>query len=282
MRAPQSSTKPIAPVEQLLRTLLAATVVASSAGSCLAAFAKSQGQPISAYSASLFGKKGLTAKQTQVLTCDPNEPLFGSTSASFDIDVVRVTGFGFGPGYMRWAEAPAKFPSGAAIELLVVPVILDSAGGEAQAAADERVALMADLQAYIKGEVAGTPTGYLQLYYQLNDVRNVGKLTPDGFQFLGSNAAIPGGVDTHYFEFEYLDGVSDARAASYLVFDDLGTRPGLNTLDFMASAGEQGVETTRPGEVLDAAIAGTVPEPGAVLLVAAAAAVFVGSRRRGR
>ena len=64
---------------------------------------------------SVGGKTSLTASQKQTLACDPDEPLGGSTSATFDPAIVNVIDFGFGPGYyrstvdtfLRWAVAHA-------------------------------------------------------------------------------------------------------------------------------------------------------------------------------
>src|SRR5688572_8776213 len=79
-----------------------------------AASARRLGQAISAYSASLFGKTGLSAFQQQTLACDPDEPLGGSTSVLYNPSVVQVTGFGFGPGYLVADNSP--FASGVGIE----------------------------------------------------------------------------------------------------------------------------------------------------------------------
>src|SRR5262245_2889478 len=102
---------------------IAAAFAVFAPAETFAATAKRLGQPISAYSASLFGKKNLSATQTQTLTADPCDPLYGSTSVEYDIAVVDITGFGFGPGYEalapigRSGAAAAAPPSGAAVEV---------------------------------------------------------------------------------------------------------------------------------------------------------------------
>src|SRR5688572_31336785 len=88
-----------------------------SARDTSAATARSFGQPISSYSASLFGKTNLTSRQTQTLTADPAAPLYGATSVDYDPAVVSVTGFGFGPAYIKSFLTPEQFQSGAALEL---------------------------------------------------------------------------------------------------------------------------------------------------------------------
>src|SRR5688500_7428266 len=92
--------------------------VAVSAGLvCLTGFtpdtfpatARSLGQPLSSYGASLYGKTSLTARQTQTLTADPEAPLYGATSVDYDPAVVHVTGYGFGPAYSKSFLAPEEF-----------------------------------------------------------------------------------------------------------------------------------------------------------------------------
>src|SRR5690349_20235488 len=66
-----------------------------------ASTAKSFGQPISSYSASLFGKTNLSSFELQTLTADPDEPQGGSTSTTFDPSKVHVTAAGYGTGYLQ-------------------------------------------------------------------------------------------------------------------------------------------------------------------------------------
>lgn len=235
-----------------------------------AATAKSLGQPISAYSASLFGKTNPSARQTQTLTADPEGPLYGATSVAYDPGVVSVTGFGFGPAYVRSFLTPKEFPSGASVELDFsnVPSLdrpADITGGGNAAITD-----MVDLTQYLSGSFhpAVRETGYLQLFYGKDEVGSPGKYTPPGETPIASNAPIPGGVDTHYFTFEYNVGIPDSIPASYRVFDDFGTRASGNRTDYMASGDFGNPDITLPGEIVDAVVSGTIPEPGSFTLLA--------------
>jgi hypothetical protein len=247
-----------------------AFAIALAPASLHAATAKKFGQPISAYSASLFGKTNLSATQTQTLCADPDEPLFGSTSIEYDIGIVKVTGFGYGPGYeppiiLGLNQNLSSTPSGAQIELF---------NGENT--------FMMDLKQYLDSPPTGgiTPTGYLQAFWNRKDGESGGKDIPDGEAFLGGTAALPGGVDTNFFTFEYLPGVPNTIPASYRVFDSPTARPNGGEVDFMASGNRQSPEFTRPGEIVDAIISGTVvPEPAALSLLVFAGALGVARRR---
>lgn len=247
-----------------------ALAIALAPATLHAATAKRFGQPISAYSASLFGKKKLSASQTQTLTADPDEPLFGSTSIEYDIGVVQVTGFGYGPGYeppplvIGLEASLSSTSSGAQIELF---------NGENT--------LMMDLGQFLYSRPTGlTPTGYLQAFWHLKDGESGGKYIPEGENFIGSNSAIPGGVDTNFFTFEYLPGVPDTIPAVYRVFDSPTARPGGGEIDFMASGNKENPDYTRPGEIFDAVISGTaVPEPTTLSLLLFAGALGVARRR---
>jgi hypothetical protein len=212
----------------------------------------------------------LSALQTQTLCADPDEPLFGSTSIQYDIGVVRVTGFGYGPGY----ETPPP-PIGLTDNFSSTP-----SGGQIELFNGENTFLM-DLNQYLDSRPTGvTPTGYLQVFWRLKDGQSGGKYIPDGETFLGSNAAIPGGVDTNFFTFEYLPGVPNTIPASYRVFDTPIARPNGGEVDFMASGNKENPEFTRPGEIIDAVIFGTaVPEPAALSLLLFAGALGVARRR---
>jgi hypothetical protein len=234
-------------------------LVISLPASSFAASARRLGRPISAYSASLFGKTFLNAQQQQTLACDPDEPLFGSTSVGYDPGLVHVTGFGYAEGY----EAPptsgdgsffSQFPSGAGIEII-------RAGST----------IMVDLAQYLTPILTRAPgdveTGYLQLFWRRSSSGTPGHYIPPDEDFIGSNSAFPDGVDTHFFNFEYLPGIPDEIPASYRVFDSLQRISG-NRVDLMASGDPNNPDLTQPGEIIDAVIFGTaVPEPSALALV---------------
>jgi hypothetical protein len=252
-----------------------------------ASLARKLGQPISAYSASLFGKKGLNATQTQTLTSDPDEPLAGSTSTTYDPSIVTVTGFGRGPGYVINPESP--FPSGAGVE------ILDGSSPNGKS--------MMDLIDFLNppiGKAAPVQTGYLRFYYQISGEgpASTGKLTNDfqwqqdhqGFSLIDNDG--PLGVDTHFYEFSYLVP-DDPRSATYHVFAELadkhyipGDEPGLYVplnSDFVTTQ-DSPDEHLRPGDIpfADATVSGSVPEPAAVSLLFGAAAIATLGRKRRR
>jgi hypothetical protein len=239
--------------------ILLALVFASMPASTFAASALKLGRSISAYSASLFGKTNLSAAQKQTLACDPDEPLFGSTSVEYDVGVVRVTGFGYAEGY----EAPptegsfsSPFPSGAGIEII-----------------RNGSPIMVDLGQYLLPVITRAPgdieTGYLQLFWRRFASGTPGHYIPPDEDFLGSNSAVTDGVDTHFFNFEYRPGIPDQIPASYRVFDSLQRSSG-NQVDVMASGDPNNPQLTQPGAIIDAVISGTaVPEPGTVVLALA-------------
>jgi hypothetical protein len=255
-------------------TFILGIVGLTASSECEAASAKSLGQPISSYSASLFGKTSLTAAQKQTLACDPDEPLGGSTSATFDPAIVNVIDFGFGPGYLRAADAP--FATGFGIEVAgqLTPTGL----------------ALIDLGDYLAMPGEFTPTGYLRAFFTISGegVAQTGKLT-DQFGFNETHIPLatdgPLGVDTHYFDFEY-KGLDNSVEAVYSVFADTSTSryavqsPGsaiysVLLSDYVITQDAPSVKT-RPGDVFpggiiefgSATVAGTtanvVPLPAAV------------------
>lgn len=256
-----------------------------------ASLARKLGQPISAYSASLFGKTNLTSLQTQTLTSDPDQPLGGSTSTQYDASIVHVTGYGRGPGYLA-GNGNSPFPSGAGVE------IVDPASPNGK--------VMVDLGFYLNpiGRAPAVETGYLRFLFAITGegVSQTGKLTDDrtfnalheGYTFLGTDG--PVGVDTHYYDFTYLTA-GDPRAASYRVFaadadekhyvqsPDNPSVYNLLASDYVVTQ-DAPREETRPGEITfaDAKVGGTVvPEPaGAALLLGAAGVGALARNRRRR
>lgn len=239
-----------------------------------ASFAKRTGQPISAYSASLFGKTNLSSLQLQTLTCDPDEPIEGSTSAQFNPGIVDVIGFGFGPGYEALASSP--FPSGFGIE------IFSSAHPSGQE--------VVDLGQFTAVPQGALPTGYLRAYFQLGPggVGATGKLTENtqfqemhpGFTLLDNDG--PVGVDTHYFDFQYRT-LDDSVAAPYSVFAEEANQhyvrdpnnPSQFILldsDYVVAVDTPNTED-RPGGAIpfqSASVSGTIPEPASLGLLALA------------
>lgn len=249
-----------------------------------ASLARSLSQPISAYSASLFGKTSLSSQQRQTLTADPDEPLGGSTSVTFDPAVVKVTDFGFGVGYLKADNSP--FETGFGIEVV-------------QAASPSGFALI-DLGEYLELPGPHTVTGYLRCWFKISGegVGPTGKLTDSfdwqnshqDFVHLGTNG--PFGVDTHYFDFEYL-GMDNSVVAAYSVFADESTNryaftpagPQPYTLlptDYVIAQDQPGVEIHPGGSVpfQAAGVEGTLPEPASTAAVVLSGIVCLARRRR--
>jgi hypothetical protein len=238
-----------------------------------ASLARQLGQPISAYSASLFGKTGLSSLQLQTLTCDPDEPLGGTTSATFDPSIVHIMGFGFGPGYLRGDDSP--FASGFGIE---VTDQLTPTG----------VALI-DLGEFLETPGSFTPTGYLRAFFKISGegVSQTGKLT-DQFTFIGNHPDFiplandgPLGVDTHYYDFQYNE-MDNSVEADYNVFADTSTTryaftPLGNTTytllpnDYVITQDAPGLKIYPGGDVpfASASVAGTTANVSVVPLPAA-------------
>ena len=274
----------------VLHVLGIAGVCAWAAPPAEASLARSLNQPISAYSASLFGKTSLTVTQKQTLTADPDEPLGGSTTATFDPSVVRFLGAGYGVGYLQGNDSP--FDSGFGIE---VTNALSPSGA-------------ADLDIFDDLETpnAFTPTGFLRVWYKLSGegVGPTGKLT-DSFDWQGSHQDFvhigtdgPFGVDTHFFDFEYKEMDNDV-IAEYSVFADPSTErhafhpfgdPQFIQLpiDYVIAQNPNNPNGDRlePGgdvEFQSADVAGTVPEPTstALLCVVGVAGLTIRRRRTG-
>jgi hypothetical protein len=252
-----------------------------------ASTAKRLGQPISSYSASLFGKQSLSSFELQTLTADPDEPQGGSTSATFDTSKVHVTGFGYGTGYLQANDSP--FDSGFGIEIV-------SAGSPTGFA-------MIDLANYLETPGAFTPTGYLRCWFKLSaeGPGPTGKLTNQfewqnnhvGFNSLGSNG--PVGVDTHFFDFQR-NTLEDTSNVPYTVFaDTANNRYALNPanpspftllptdyITLQDAPDEKYYAGTGAATFESATVAGAVPEPAAAAfgIVACAGALATLRRRR--
>jgi MYXO-CTERM domain-containing protein len=261
-----------------------------------ASTARRLGQPISAYSASLFGKTNLTALQTQTLTADPDEPLVGSTSGTFNPAIVRVTDYGYGPGY----EIPIQPPIG--LQAVVAPALaspfISGFGIEVLFPASPNGAALIDINEYLEIPNSFTPTGYYRVWFAVGEggVAATGKLTSDP-TFLANHADYiplgndgPLGVDTHYLDFIYKED-DNTTAAAYRVFAEDADKHyaftpfgnsqfTLLNSDFVVPA-DSPEEVIRPGGDVpfqDANVAGTVPEPS--FLGAIALGGLLGVRRR--
>jgi hypothetical protein len=251
-----------------------------------ASTAKRLGQPISQYSASLFGKTNPSSFELQTLTADPDEPQGGSTSVTYDPSIVHVIGSGYGTGYLKADNSP--FVSGFGIEVLFD----GSPSGTA----------LIDLGDYLEVPGSFTPTGYLRTWFKLSPEGPgpTGKLTDQfewennhaGFMSLGSNG--PTGVDTHFYDF-IKNTANDPTPAPYSVFADTSTNryafTPLGTSTFTGLPTDYVIlqdaptEEVHPGDGVfeGASVAGAVPEPAtaaAIGLVVCVSALATRRRRR--
>jgi hypothetical protein len=252
-----------------------------------ASTAKRLGQPISSYSASLFGKQSLSSFELQTLTADPDEPQAGSTSVTFDPSKVHVTGFGYGVGYVKAADSP--FNTGFGIEV----AFAGSPSGYA----------LIDLGDYLELPGSFSPTGYLRVWYSLTGEGAIptGKLTDSfdfqnshpGFMSLGSNG--PVGVDTHYYDF-MRNSLEETSAVPYTVFADTSDNryaytPLLNDVfshlptDYITlqdNKDEKNYAGTGAATFESASVAGAVPEPAVAAFAILLGMTSLAARRRHR
>jgi hypothetical protein len=218
----------------------------------------------SGYSGALSSNRNI---RNQQLACDPatpsaspaasapassGAPVSGSTSVTYDPEVVTLSGLQFGPGYVGsgFVELAGESPTGASKFLEPISQFL---------------ALKAE------GAEPGVETGYVQVGYRLNintDAPvNPGEIPPpSGFTLVDSNGVK--GVDTHALMFTYLD-VPDTTVAKYQIYADTGKRPSGNTTDSLTGIGPDGKSfTLGPDQLSSATVSGslvtaTVPLPPA-------------------
>jgi len=191
------------------------------------------------------------AIRKQQLICDPDEPVSGSLSVSYNPAVVTLSALIFGPGY----------GGSGSIEI-------DNGEGTQ----------MVSLGSWL-AEPFGTQTGYVQVSFSepIITIDNApaaaapsthGQITPPtGYLTIDNDG--PVAVDTHAFFFDYLPNVPDATIATYTIFADSGNRSSGNQADFLSGFNEQGAYTIPFNQIASATVSGSldaVPVPPAALI----------------
>ena len=221
----------------------------------------------SGYSANLSRNKALRKQQ---LICDPTSPgapLSGSTSVSYDPNMVDLVGVQLGTGYAGSGFVEVRKGS---------------------------TRFLQDLTSFLKGQ-AGIETGYAQLFFHQYSVAGEGDnlFGPKGNP--GQMAVAPGysvadtdgvaGFDTHSFTFVYKTTIPDTQVASYDIFANPQNRPsgaGPDSMTGMRSTG--GTFTLGPSELSPAHVsANLVPLPSAMWVGSSmlAAVLIAMTARRG-
>lgn len=188
----------------------------------LMAAAKARGG--SGYSGTLSTNPALRQMQ---LSCDPDEPIEGSTSVTYDTSKVSLFGYGFGPGY-----GPE--------------IIIGSNGGGIAAGSGDgyvgvrqiiiirgqiiRRTILQEINSFLQ-QPAGAEVGYVQFRYTRNSA-DVGTYPPaQGFSIVDVGGV--DGVDTHAIFFRYKDGVPSNANATFKVFAAPANFVGGNPADYL-------------------------------------------------
>lgn len=252
--------------KHVLMTMALAAWVSCSAESTFAALAQQAGG--SGYSGTLSNNKAIRKQQ---LIADPNHPISGSTSLSYDPSVVTISSLIFGPGY----------------------------GGTGFVEVDDgEGTFLQDIDSFLSSP-AGSETGYAQVFYSLGGpIITFGASTPLGASLPTTPGQIPvapgfipikkGGptaVDTHAFEFTYLPTVPDSTVAVYTIFAKPPNSETEELGDFMEGEDGQGnrfiLNASQIAPVTVRSNLNAVPLPPQVWagLATLAAIVVVASRR---
>src|SRR5688500_13849303 len=161
--------------------LVAAGVIGVFADASPAALARASGG--SGYSGQLSSNRAIRRQQ---LTCDPDDPLSGSTSTLYDPNVVTLSSLFFGPGYTGRGVVEVDVGEGRVLQ---------------------------DIGSFLE-EPRGRETGYVQVFYNqfgmptgntsLMALALTGQIPVQEGYFVNDTDGVKG-VDTHAFEFTYLD-----------------------------------------------------------------------------
>jgi hypothetical protein len=206
--------------------IVAAGVIGICADSSSAALARRAGG--SGYSGQLSSNRAIRKQQ---LTCDPEDPLSGSTSTLYNPAVVTLSDLFFGPGY--------------------------TGSGVVEVDIGDGVHLLQDIKSFVVAP-RGAETGYAQVFYSQGQVPTpTGQIAPPRGYFINDTDGVAG-VDTHAFEFTYLD-VADTTFAEYTIFAaNLGERRGGNSEDFLVGRDDQGTFRLGPADLSSAFLRGNL------------------------
>jgi hypothetical protein len=208
----------------------------------------------SGYSGKLSRNQSIRKQQ---LICDPTgpgsgAPIMGSTSVSYDPNMVDLVGASLGTGYEGGGFVEVRTPGG--------------------------TRFLQDLASFLKGQ-AGIETGYAQLFFHQYGTPGETPAPDNLFGPKGSPgqmAVTPGfsvadedgvaGFDTHSFTFIYKKTIPDTQVASYDIFANPNVRPSGAQPDSMTGMNSSGVLfTLGPSELSPAHVsANLVPLPTAM------------------
>jgi hypothetical protein len=239
--------------------IVAVGLVGVLCDSSSAALARAAGG--SGYSGQLSSNRAIRKQQ---LACDPDDPISGSTSTLYNPAMVTLSNLFFGPGY-----------TGRGV------VEVDTGDGR----------VLQDIRTFLV-DPSGSETGYAQVFYSQQGQEVPGGNpspagapgqipVPAGF-FVNDTDGVKG-VDTHGFEFTYLD-VPDTTVAEYRIFAaEQGERGSGNSEDFLVGRRDDG-STFRlgPNDLSSAVVRGNlIPLPPAVFAGGATlVGVFAAMKRR--
>jgi hypothetical protein len=206
------------------------------------------------------------AIRQQQLICDPTAPVLGSTSVSYDAQVVTLVDARPGPGY-------ANEGFQVLVEVTVLPPVITLTEFEpnAVAAAEPGTTLLVPFSQFDDSRTSYRETGYVQVKYQL--IGEAGQLALDE-GFVENDSAGVDGVDTHELFFSPLFNPNEQVAAispslaiaadvpaeglSYTVFAaPPGSHSG-NAADFFVTDATQGSKTI-PWYEISPAVVSTAP-----------------------
>ena len=199
----------------------------------------------SGYSGQLSSNRAIRKQQ---LACDPDDPISGSTSTRYDPSVVTLSNLFFGPGYTGRGVVEVDIGDG--------------------------VRVLQDIGSFLDTP-RGSETGYAQVFYSRRGQEVPGG-NPAPAGGAGGQIPVPAGyfvndtdgvegVDTHGFEFTYLD-VPDTTVAEYTIFAAEQGERGGNAEDFLVGRNDDGT-TFRlgPDDLSSAVVRGNlIPLPPAV------------------
>ena len=124
-----------------------------------------------------------TIRQQQLI-CDPFEPAAGSTSVSYNADLVTLARLEYGPAYGPRVVVDGEFTN-------VIPGYVEVRSGDST--------FLQEIDDFLR-EPAGVETGYVQVYFQLGQ-GDPGQMTPPDTNTIDDIAGVEG-TDTHALYFD--------------------------------------------------------------------------------
>lgn len=182
---------------------------------------------LSGYSGTLSLNPSIRQMQ---LSCDPDEPIEGSTSVRYDATKVTLFGYEFGPGYGEENVIGSNGVSaavGSGDGYVAVRQVILRPG-----LPPLRRVILQEINSYLQ-QPAGSEVGYVQFRYTRN-TQPVGQVpVPTGFQTIESGGV--DGVDTHALYFNIRDGTSNTAVFTYTVYAAPANQFGGNPADYLVA-----------------------------------------------